>query len=66
MQHRVAVEGVVAPDRLEERVLGVAEVHPVQVAWDLTLDIEVPGVVLDSLGPPRTRAIGMVVVDRET
>ena len=62
VQHAVPVEGVVEADRRQERVLGVAQVDPGQVVGQLALDRQVPGVVLDVLGPPGARAVRMCVV----
>jgi hypothetical protein len=61
VQHAVTVEGMVSLDGLEEWVFGVAQVHTVKIAGDLTNDVEVPGVVLRVLRTPRARAIRMDV-----
>ena len=46
-----------------QRVLGVAQIHPVQIVRDLTLDGgEVVGVPFGGLRPPRTGPVGVVVV----
>ncbi len=63
MQHAVAVERVVCLERGVQRVLGVAQVYPVEVSGDLTLDgDEVVGAPLGALRPPRPGAVGMIVV----
>ncbi len=63
MHHAVAVERVVELQRRVQRVLGVAQVHPVEVARDLALDDgEVVGVPLGGLRPPRPGAVRVVVV----
>ena len=46
VHHAVAVEGVVTPDRLVQRVLGVAQIDAVEIGGNLALDLEVVGVVL--------------------
>ena len=61
VQHAITVEGMVSLDGLEEWVFGVAQVHTVKIAGDLTNDVEVPGVVLRVLRTPRARAIRMDV-----
>ena len=66
MDHAVAVEGVVALGRFEDRRLGVAQVHTGEIVGDLTLDVEVPRVVFAVLGPPDAAAVGVIVVGRET
>ena len=59
MHHAVAVEGVVELQRRMQRVLGVAQVHTVEVAWDLTLDDgQVVGVPLGGLRAPRAGPVG--------
>ena len=46
-----------------QRVLGVAQIHAVEVVRDFALDDgEVVGVPLGGLRPPRTRPVGVVVV----
>jgi hypothetical protein len=66
VQHAVAVERVVAADRVVERVLGVAQVDAVELGRDRALDhLEVVGVPLGALGPPRAGAVRMIVVGRE-
>ena len=63
VHHAVAVERVVELQRGVQRILGVAQVHPVEVGRDLTLDRgEVIGVPLGGLGTPRAGPVGMVVV----
>src|SRR5690606_38211409 len=64
VDHPVAVEGVVAGDGQVERVLGVADVEPVEVGGDGPLHhLHVVGRPLGGLGPPRAGAVGVVVVD---
>ena len=53
VEHAVAVEGVVALDGRVDGVLGVAQVDAVQVGGHLAGDIQVGGVALGVLGPPR-------------
>ena len=63
VHHAVAVERVVELQRRVQRVLGVAQVHAVEVARDLALDRgEVVGVPLGGLRAPRTGPVGVVVV----
>ena len=52
VDHPVAVEGVVPDDGRVQRVLGVAQVHAVQVGGQFALDPQVVRVVLDVLRPP--------------
>ncbi|WP_246111282.1 hypothetical protein [Terrabacter aerolatus] len=63
MDHPVTVERVIVLERRVDRVLGVAQVDPVEVRRYLPLDdLEVVGPELGGLRPPRTRALGMGVV----
>ena len=63
VHHAVAVERVVDLQRRVQRVLGVAQVHAVEVGRDLALDdLEVVGVPLGGLRAPRPGAVGVVVV----
>ena len=63
VDHAVAVERVVELQRRVQRVLGVAQIHPVEVPRDLAFDGgEVVGVPLGGLRPPRTGAVRVVVV----
>ena len=66
VNHAVAVERVVATDRRVQRVLGVAQVHAIELARDRALEhVEVIGVVLDQVGSPRAGAVRMIVVGRQ-
>ena len=62
VEHPVAVEGVVALDRRQQRVFGVAQVDTGEVSRDLALDVEIPRVVFDGLRPPRAGAVRVLVV----
>jgi hypothetical protein len=62
VQHAVAVERMVAADRRHHRVLGVAQVHAGELVGDATFDdVELVGVPLVLLRPPRPGPIRMVV-----
>ncbi len=66
VDHAVAVERVVELQRRVQRILGVAQIHPVEVARDFALhDGEVVGVPLGGLRSPRTGPVGVVVVLRQ-
>jgi len=65
VQHAVAVERVVRPDRLVDRVLSVAEIHADQIVGNRAGHVEVERVVLDLVRAPRARSVGMVVVGRQ-
>ena len=62
MHQAVAVEGVVAADRLEQRRLGVAQVHPLEIVGHGALHRKIPGPELPVLGSPGTGPVGMGVV----
>ena len=63
VQHAVTVERMVGLERGVQRVLGVAQIHPVQVGRDLTLDDrQVVGVPFAGLRPPGAGAVGVIVV----
>jgi len=63
VHHAVAVERVVELQRGVQRILGVAQVYPVEVERDLTLDRgEVIGIPLGGLWTPRAGPLGVVVV----
>ena len=63
VQHAVAVERVVVLQRRVQRVLGVAQIHAVEVGRQLSGDHgEVVGIPLARLRTPRTGAVRMVVV----
>lgn len=66
VQHAVPVEGVVGLQCGVQRVLGVAQIHPVQVGGDLALDGgQVVGAPLGGLRAPRPGAVRMIVVIRQ-
>jgi hypothetical protein len=65
VQHAVTVERVIEARRRQQRILRVAQVDPVQVPRNLALDLQIPGVVFDGLGPPRSGPVGVGVVVRE-
>jgi hypothetical protein len=66
VHHPVAVERVVVADRRVHGVLGVAQVHPVEVGRHRAGDDgQVVGPPLGGLRAPRPGPVGMVVVRRE-
>ncbi|MCY1013864.1 hypothetical protein OV079_51735 [Nannocystis pusilla] len=66
VQHAVAVERVVALERRDQRVLGVAHVEAGEVVRDgAGDDVEVVGVPLVQLGPPGAAAVRVRVGLRE-
>src|SRR5262249_31678794 len=62
VDHAVAVERVVATDRVVDGVLGVAEVSAFEVSRQFANDVEIGGVVLRMVRPPWAGAIRVVVV----
>jgi hypothetical protein len=62
VDHAVAIERVIPLDVGMKRVLGIAEIHTLEIVGDDALLRKVGGVVLDVLRPPRPSPIWMVVV----
>jgi hypothetical protein len=64
VHHAVAVERVIAADRVVHRVFGIAQIDAIEVVGQIADHVEVGGVVLGMVRPPGPGAVGMVVVHR--
>ena len=66
VQHPVAVEWVIPPDRFMDGVLGVAQVDTFEVGGNRADHVEVEGIPLAGLRPPCTGAVRVDVVRRKS